>query len=67
MRTNPNFELKMALMKRGISQRDLAFGCGIDESRISKFIRGYEVPTRETQRVICKFIGVEAEEIFSGA
>ena len=41
-----NVNLKMHLFKKGMSQRKLAFGTGIDESRISKLIR-YGIGTPE--------------------
>ncbi|MFH0844904.1 MAG: helix-turn-helix transcriptional regulator [Pseudomonadota bacterium] len=64
MRTLPNLDLKLALMKKGLSQRDLAFGTQIDETRISKIIRGYEVPTWEMKRAIAKYLGIEEGELF---
>jgi len=64
MKTLPNIKLKMSLMKKGLTQRDLAFEAGIDESRISKIIRGYEVPTWEIKRDIAKYLGVQEGDIF---
>ncbi|GAG11104.1 unnamed protein product [marine sediment metagenome] len=64
MRTLPNFDLKMALMKKGLSQRDLSFSTQIDEGRISRIIRGYEQPTWEIKRDIAKFLGMDMEELF---
>ena len=59
-----NIHLKVALMKRGLSQRDLAFGTEIDESRISKIIRGYEQPTPEMKQAISKFLGMDEGVLF---
>ena len=64
MKTLPNLDLKMALMKRGLSQRELSFATEIDESRISRIIRGYEVPTRKMKKTISKFLGMAVEELF---
>ena len=52
------------LLERGITQRDLAFETNIDESRISKIIKGYDKPTSDMKDSICDYLGVEPEEIF---
>jgi len=64
IRTLPNIRLKVALMKKGLSQRDLAFGTRIDEPRISKIIRGYEVPTWEMKKSIAKYLEMDEKELF---
>lgn len=64
MPTLPNFSLKIALLRKGVSQRDLAFETGIDESRISRIIRGYEVPTEEMKKSISQFLGIKEGELF---
>jgi len=64
MRTIPNVTLKMAIFKKGLTQRDVAIATKIDESRISRIIRGYEVPTYEVKREIAKFLGMEERELF---
>lgn len=51
-------------MKKGLSQRDLAFGIDRDESRISRIIRGFLRPTWEMKREISKFLEMEVEELF---
>jgi transcriptional regulator with XRE-family HTH domain len=65
MKTLPNIILKVALMKKGLTQRDLAFGCRIDESRISRIIKGYEKPTPEIERAIADRLGMGTEELFA--
>jgi len=65
VKTLPNIYLKVALMKKGLSQRDLAFATNIDESRISRIIRGFEHPTCEIKRGISDFLGMKIEELFS--
>lgn len=65
MKTLPNIQLKMALFKKGLTQRDLAFGTEIDESRISKIIKGYERPTHEMKREISRFLDMPEEELFT--
>ena len=64
MRTLPNIELKVALIKRGIKQIDLALDIKVDSSRISKIINGREQPTPEIKRDIAKYLGMEIEELF---
>ncbi|NQT56101.1 MAG: helix-turn-helix transcriptional regulator [Desulfobacteraceae bacterium] len=63
-RTLPNIRLKVALMKKGLTQRNLAFETQIDETRISKIIRGYEVPTWDMKKEIAKFLEMEVEGLF---
>ena len=64
MVNRPNTKLKVVLMEKGITQRDLAFGSYIDESRISKIIKGYEKPTFEMKESIADFLGIERKKLF---
>jgi transcriptional regulator with XRE-family HTH domain len=64
MELTPNAKLKSMLFKKGITQRDLGFGSNIDETRISKIIRGYEKPTYEMKEAIADFLKAEIEELF---
>jgi DNA-binding XRE family transcriptional regulator len=64
MQIFPNTKLKVALMKKGLSQRDLAFGIRHDESRISRIIKGYEQPSEQLKQAIADFLDVEIGEIF---
>lgn len=64
MKTLPNIRLKVSLMKRKLTQRDLAFGTKIDESRISRIIKGYEVPSWEIKRTISDFLKMNVDELF---
>ena len=63
MKTRPNEKLKLLLFKRQISQRQLSFGTGIDESLISKLIK-YGLGTGAAKRSVARFLGVEETEIF---
>ena len=47
----PNIDLKIHLFKKGITQRDLAFGTEIDEALISKAIK-FGVCTEEMREKI---------------
>ena len=64
MKSLPNIELKVTLMKKGVTQRELAFGSGINESRISGIIKGYYNPTSEVKSVIASFLGMDPQELF---
>jgi transcriptional regulator with XRE-family HTH domain len=64
MKINPNIKLKTMLFEKGITQRDLAFGSNIDESRISKIIKGYEKATSDMKEAISEYLGIDLDEIF---
>lgn len=64
MNITPNFKLKILLLQKGMTQRQLAFGANIDEGRISKIIKGYEIPTSEMKEEISEFLGVPEKECF---
>ena len=64
MAIRPKFELKILLMRREITQRSLAFGIRVDESRLSRIIRGYEEPTQEIKDSVCKFLNIGEREVF---
>ena len=64
MNLRPNIKLKTILLERGITQRTLAFESNIDESRISKIIKGYEKPTSEMKDAISDFLEIGSEELF---
>jgi len=64
MNIKPNIKLKTVLFKKDITQRNLAFGSNIDESRISRIIKGYEIPTSEMKESIAAFLETEIEELF---
>ena len=65
MQISPNTKLKVALMEKGFSQRDLAFGIRQDESRISRIVKGYEQPSEPVKHAIADFLGVEIGELVS--
>lgn len=63
MKNKPNLELKTILFKRGITQRQLSFGTGIDEGLISKAIR-YGMATAEMRERIADYLNVNQSDIF---
>jgi len=64
MHFNPNTALKIALLKRGITQRFVAFSIGINENKMSNIIRGYKKPSKEVKAKISTFLKVKSQEIF---
>ena len=55
--------LKQLCNARGLSQADLRRGTGIDEGLISKYLRGYSVPTEDRVRDIADYFGVDRETL----
>ena len=64
MDIRPNIRIKVVLMKKGLTQRDLAFGTAMAESKISSIIKGYQVPTSQMKKAIAQFLGMRIEHIF---
>ena len=60
---NPNTKLKVVLMEKNLSQRDLAFGTEISEDRISQAIR-YGKTNPEIRQKISRFLGIAEAELF---
>lgn len=60
----PNIRLKIFLLENKLSQRDLAFGTGISEDRISQAIR-YGKTNPEIREKISKFLRMPESELFS--
>jgi hypothetical protein len=61
----PNVKLKTLLFEWGTTQRQLAFGIGVDEGLISKAIR-YGIVTKDIREKIAVFLGLPQCEIFEG-
>jgi transcriptional regulator with XRE-family HTH domain len=64
MKLRPNGRLKLLLFQKGVTQRQLAFGANIDESRISRIIHGYEKPTSEMREAIAEYLNESESELF---
>jgi len=65
MNVKPNVKLKAVLLERGLTQRTLAFETNIDESRMSRIIKGYEIPTSEMKEVISDYLGMQEADLFT--
>jgi len=63
MNKGPNIKLKTILLERGITQRQLAWGTGIDEGLISKAVR-YNMTTAEIRERIGDFLDMVQEDLF---
>jgi transcriptional regulator with XRE-family HTH domain len=59
----PNIRLKIILLENNLRQRDLAFGTGISEDRISQAIR-YSKTNSEIREKISRFLGIPEAELF---
>jgi hypothetical protein len=63
MNKGPNIKLKTLLFKRGMTQRQLAFGTEIDEGLISKAVK-YSMTTAEIRERIADSLDVDQPQIF---
>ena len=59
----PNLKLKTILFKRGMTQRELSWGTGIDEGLISKAVR-YSIDTPGIRERIADFLDMNQDELF---
>ncbi len=59
-----NMDLKVARVKRKMSQWELSYQTGIAQSRISLFEKGFRKPTQEQAEKIAETLQVAIEEIF---
>ena len=57
-------KLKIELLRRGVSQRELARIMGTTPSRISRIIRGRVRLSRQDRRLIAEVLGSPANELF---
>ena len=58
-----NIKLKTVLLEKGITQRELAWGTGIDEGLVSKAVR-HDRTTAEIRERIADFLGMDQDELF---
>lgn len=64
MKAVPNLKLKTLLIFRGVTQWELSFSIGLDESRLSRIIRGSEKPSIEVRESIAECLSIPEDEIF---
>jgi transcriptional regulator with XRE-family HTH domain len=59
-----NMNLRIARVKRKMSQWELSYKTRISQGRISLFERGYRQPTKEQAEKIAEALCVDIKEIF---
>ena len=60
-----NEKLKMLLLRRGITQRQVAFATGVDEASLSKLIR-YDMGSSDIKERIAAYFKMDQVELFGG-
>lgn len=63
MKNNFNKNLKLIMFEKGLSQAELGKKMGIGQSRISKWITGYETPTIKNLEKIAKALDISVSEL----
>ncbi len=61
-----NMNLRIARVKRKMSQWELSYKTRISQGRISLFERGFRQPTQEQAEKIAEALCVDIKEIFPG-
>lgn len=63
--TRMNLKLKMMLLEKNIPQIKVAKTIKIDNTRFSRIIRGWEIPTAKIRKDIARFLKVKESAIFN--
>lgn len=61
--TNFSLNLKLARIRRGIKQREIALRADLSPSALSDFENGWRTPTSEQLMRICAAIGISPEDL----
>ncbi len=56
--------LKLQIFRRGSHQNQLAKAVGIDETVLSKIIRGYRAPTATQRKILAGYLGADEAWLF---
>jgi len=59
-----NLNLKIAIIKTGKWQSDIAYEAKVSYDRISPFINGYAKPRPDEARQLAQILGCKVEDIF---
>lgn len=59
-----NIALKVAIVEREITQREVARRAGIPEIRLSLFVRGHEQPTEDEQKALARILKRARADLF---
>ncbi len=62
-----NLALKVAIIKSGRTQKEIAEEIGLSEGYLSRFVRGWERPNADQQRAIAKAVKAKPAELFAEA
>lgn len=60
-------DIKLAIVKSGRPQYQIAHELGVPESQLSKFVRGYGALRPEHERKLMQLLGLDREEVRAGA
>lgn len=64
-KTAMNMALKVAIIQRGHTQREVARRAGLSELRLSQLVTGRFLPTAEERRAIAKALRCRQSELFA--
>lgn len=56
--------LKLQIFRRGSHQNQLAKAVGIDETVLSKIIRGYRAPTATQRKILASYLAADEAWLF---
>jgi len=59
-----NYELKTALLRAGVPQYEIARRAGLDETALSRIVRGRRVPSADERGRLAAVLGVPESLLF---
>ena len=59
-----NLRLKMAILQKFRTQQEFSLAAGIGETMISKFVRGFKIPSEAQKEAMAKALNMPVEELF---
>ena len=60
-----NLDLKIAALRRGLRQRDIAIATGVSDDKISRIMSGLYTPSPELARRIAKLLRVRMSKVLA--
>lgn len=60
-----NMALKLAIVQSGKSQVQIATEAGLDDTLLSKFVRGWRTPDADQAKAIAKALKAKPSELFA--
>jgi transcriptional regulator with XRE-family HTH domain len=58
-------DLKIAILRAGKTQRQIAFETGVSENRLSTLVNGWREPRSDERERLARALGRPAEQLFS--